>query len=229
MMGNFIVTGSTSGIGAAVFASIGRDDIFGPIEVHAMTRAVCDFHDCDAVTAHIVRHVEQHGPINGFFHAAGKETVSPLRWASKEVYEAAMMPANSAFGILRAAAKKGVFCDGASIVLMSSVAAHRGIAGMTVYSAARAAVESMTRSAAIELAPRGIRVNCVAAGAFKTPMHDRITKKMTPAGQDAYLSAHPLGFGSTEAVCATVMHLLSDASRWTTGTTVVVDGGYLAK
>jgi NAD(P)-dependent dehydrogenase (short-subunit alcohol dehydrogenase family) len=81
--------------------------------------------------------------------------------------------------------------------------------------------------AAIELAQRRIRVNCVAAGAFRSPMHERIVKRM-PSGEDAYAAKHPLGIGPVEAVRDAVLHLLSDASRWTTGTTVVVDGGYLA-
>jgi NAD(P)-dependent dehydrogenase (short-subunit alcohol dehydrogenase family) len=137
-----------------------------------------------------------------------------------------MMCADSAFAILRAAASKGVMADGGSIVLMSSVAAHRGTAGMVAYSAGKGAIEAMVRSAAAELAPRRIRVNALAAGAFRSPMHDRITKRMPQAAQDAYSASHPLGFGSVEDVARAVLNLLDEP--WTTGTVRIVDGGYLS-
>jgi NAD(P)-dependent dehydrogenase (short-subunit alcohol dehydrogenase family) len=65
----------------------------------------------------------------------------------------------------------------------------------------------MVRAAAVELAPKRIRVNAVAAGAFRSPMHDRITARMPGAAVDAYAASHPLGFGSLEAVRDAVLGL----------------------
>ena len=196
-----------------------------PLEI---AQAEADFASLEGVTW-ATKTLAETAPFDGVIHCAGAEVVSPLRLTTDAQYRAAMMAADSAFAILRAAASKGVMADGGSIVLMSSVAAHRGTAGMAAYSASKAAIEGMARSAAVELAARRIRVNCVAAGAFRSPMHDRITKRMLQAGQDAYAAAHPLGIGEVEAVRDAILHLLSDAARWTTGSTVVVDGGFLVR
>ncbi len=219
----YLITGRTGGLGQAVQAGLhGASE--GPLHVYGPGRYIGD---PQALTDDIKRYAAMMQPdaFDGIVHCAGVEILAPLRLTSDEQYRSAMMCADSAFAILRAAASKGVMADGGSIVLISSVAAHRGTAGMTAYSAGKAAVEGMARAAAVELAPRGIRVNCVAAGAFRSPMHDRIVKRTS---EEAYAAKHPLGIGEVEAVRDAVMHLLSDASRWTTGTTVVVDGGYLA-
>lgn len=230
----YLITGATSGLGLAVAEALRAraDDVHAVSRQPDFTKPPCTSMDIGDVagrdfTEHI-RALTWERPFTGIVHCAGAELVAPLRLTSDEQYRAAMMAADSAFAILRAAASKGVMVDGGSIVLMSSVAAHRGTAGMAAYSASKAAIEGMARSAAVELAPRRIRVNCVAAGAFRSPMHDRISKRMPQAGQDAYAAAHPLGIGEVDAVRDVVLYLLGESSRWTTGTTMVVDGGYLA-
>ncbi len=80
----------------------------------------------------------------------------------------------------------------------------------------------------MELAPRQIRVNALAAGGVQTAMNDRITANLAEGGADAYAAAHPLGMGRPEDVAAAVLFLLSPAARWITGSTMVVDGGYSA-
>lgn len=220
----YLITGATSGLGLSIAAAL----LATGADLLRIGRKHADFNNPAELTNVIRECAPEFGAADGIVHCAGAELVAPLRMTSDEQYRAAMMAADSAFAILRAAASKGVMADGGSIVLMSSVAAHRGTAGMAAYSASKAAIEGMARSAAVELAARRIRVNCVAAGAFRSPMHDRITKRLPQTGQDAYAAAHPLGIGEVEAVRDAVLHLLSDAARWTTGSTVVVDGGYLA-
>jgi NAD(P)-dependent dehydrogenase (short-subunit alcohol dehydrogenase family) len=124
---------------------------------------------------------------------------------------------------------KGVVSDGASIVLMSSVAAYRGQIGMALYSASKGAVDAATRSLACELAPRGIRVNSLVTGAVKTEMHERTATAMPAEALAQYEAKHLLGFGEPADVAAVAAFLLADASRWVTGANWVVDGGYLAK
>lgn len=229
-MKRYLVTGATGGLGWAVQHVLrmrGDEVITMARGQHVLPPPVINW-NFGADAAETSKVIKSLGPLDGIVHCAGAELVAPLRLTTDEQYRAAMMAADSAFAILRAAASKGVMADGGSIVLMSSVAAHRGTAGMAAYSASKAAIEGMARAAAVELAARRIRVNCVAAGAFRSPMHDRITKRMPQAGQDAYAAAHPLGIGEVEAVRDAVLHLLSDAARWTTGTVAVVDGGYLA-
>jgi NAD(P)-dependent dehydrogenase (short-subunit alcohol dehydrogenase family) len=112
---------------------------------------------------------------------------------------------------------------------MSSVAGSTGQVGMTAYSAAKSAIDGMVRSLACELASRQIRVNSIAAGAVHTAMHDRLTKGSSDDATHAYANAHLLGFGTPLDVAQAVIYLLSPASRWITGTTMFVDGGYAVR
>jgi NAD(P)-dependent dehydrogenase (short-subunit alcohol dehydrogenase family) len=227
----YLITGAAGGLGWSVQHALRmRDDT----EVITMARGQHSLPqpninwDFGASAEETTKLIKSLGPFDGIVHTAGVEVIAPLRLTSDAQYRNAMMAADSAFAILRAAASKGVMADGGSIVLMSSVAAHRGTAGMTAYSAGKAAIEAMVRCAAVELAPQGIRVNAIAAGAFRSPMHDRIMRNMPVDAQDAYEAAHPLKTGAVNDVRDSVLYLLSDASRWVTGTTMVVDGGLLA-
>jgi NAD(P)-dependent dehydrogenase (short-subunit alcohol dehydrogenase family) len=112
---------------------------------------------------------------------------------------------------------------------MSSVSALRARQGMSAYSASRAAVDGMVRVLAWELAERRIRVNSIIAGAVETAMHDDFVQTASEELVRNYQQLHLLGFGKPEDVGYAAMFLLSDASRWVTGTNMVVDGGYTAK
>jgi NAD(P)-dependent dehydrogenase (short-subunit alcohol dehydrogenase family) len=117
---------------------------------------------------------------------------------------------------------------GSSIVFMSSASAHRGRPGMVAYSAAKAAVEGLTRSLACELASKPVRVNAIAGGGIETEMHHRLTRTLSEDAVAAYAGQHLLGFGKPQDVASAVLFLLSPASSWITGATLAVDGGYLA-
>jgi NAD(P)-dependent dehydrogenase (short-subunit alcohol dehydrogenase family) len=135
----------------------------------------------------------------------------------------------AAFGIARAMSAKNALVDGGSIVFMSSVAGSTGQVGMTAYSAAKAGIDGLVRSLACELAVKKIRVNSIAAGAVHTAMHDRLTKGSGDEATLAYSQSHLLGFGQAEDVAQAALYLLSPLSRWVTGTTMVVDGGYMVR
>lgn len=169
----------------------------------------------------------EHGPYDGTFDAAGAEMIAPMGMHHHDAYSRVMFPIENTI-MLHSGAKK-LMKDGGSIVLMSSVAAARGTAGMTLYSASKGAIEGFARAAAVELAPRRIRVNCIRAGAFASPMHNRISQRLTPEQMDQYVAKHPLGLGRTEDIANMALYLLSDAGRWITGTAVAVDGGYGGK
>ena len=239
-----LVTGASSGIGLATAELIARcgGRIVGVARdesrlAEAMSRLAgeghlargCDVADADAATSLVAEAAGQAGGLHGLFHAAGVGLILPARLTKPANVQAVFGAAvNGAFGLVRAAARSGVMAPGASLLLMSSVAAHRGRGGMAAYAAAKAAIEGAVRALAVELAPRDIRVNALAAGGVLTPMNDRIVANLAEGGADAYAAAHPLGMGRPEDVADAALFLLSPAARWITGTAMIVDGGYSA-
>ncbi len=239
-----LVTGASSGLGLAAarmiascggkVVGVGRDQVrldaaIGGLAGEGHLARICDVSDADAAAALVGQASSDAGGLHGLFHSAGEGLILPARLTKPANVQAVFGAAvNGAFGLVRAAARAGVMAPGSSLILMSSVAAHRGRAGMAAYSAAKAAIEGAARALAVELAPREIRVNALAAGGVQTPMNDRITANLADGGVDAYAAAHPLGMGRPEDVAAAVVFLLSPAARWITGTVMVVDGGYSA-
>lgn len=174
--------------------------------------------------------IETYGPLTGVFHCAGIELIRPIKMIKQaqlnEVLGSSMF---ASFGIARALSAKNALVDGGSIVFMSSVAGATGQVGMTAYSAAKAGIEGLVRSLACEMSSRKIRVNSIAAGAVHTAMHDRLTRGTSDEATSNYEQYHLLGFGQAEDVANAAFYLLSPASRWVTGTSMVVDGGYMVR
>ncbi len=111
-----------------------------------------------------------------------------------------------------------------SIVLTASVAGLTAWSHAAPYCATKAAVIQLAKVAAVEYARDGIRVNCVCPGTFLSGIHD----DLPPEAIDAIAVKHPLGLGAAADLVGAYSYLASDASRWTTGSAIVVDGGYSA-
>jgi 2-keto-3-deoxy-L-fuconate dehydrogenase len=120
---------------------------------------------------------------------------------------------------------------GGSIVTVSSQLARAGGRNNTAYIAAKGAILSLTSTMALDYAPDGVRVNTILPGAIDTPMLNRsFARSPTPeATREASRQRHPLGrFGRAEEVAEAALYLASDAAGFTTGSEMVVDGGWLA-
>lgn len=240
-----LVTGASSGIGretAIHLARVGADlVVMGRDEArladtlaaldggdHLMRLGVLD--DAEVVADLLSVLAKELGPLHGVFHSAGASLVLPAKLTKNrhldEVFGAGF---RGAFGIARAAAKKGVIAEGGSVVFMSSVSALRGRQGMVAYSAAKAAVDGMVRALATELAGRRIRANSIVSGAVETRMHKDFVDSVDETLVANYRNLHLLGFGSPADIANAAIFLLSDASAWVTGTAMAVDGGYTAK
>ena len=134
----------------------------------------------------------------------------------------------STLAILKLSFKKEFLKERGSIVVMSSVSSQSGKSGMALYASARGALESLVKNAAHELASQGKRINAVRAGAVETEMHERLTSNLSGSQLQDYESNHLLGFGKPEDITHVVRFLLDEKSSWITGSTINVDGGFLA-
>ncbi len=114
-----------------------------------------------------------------------------------------------------------------SIINVSSVAGRIGFAGASVYVASKHAVEGLTKAAALEAAPAGVRVNAIAPGPIETPMLDRFVG--SEENKKRLLQHIPLQrAGKTEEIAQTILFLASEKSSYVTGQSYAVDGGRLA-
>lgn len=241
----FLVTGASSGLGqqtavrlaqaGARVALVGRSTerlaaTAASLAGEGHSAHPVDMSDAEVAADAVQAIAREHGVFSGIFHSAGTALILPIRVTKNrhldDVFAAGV---RGAFGVARAVAKKGVMVDGGSLVLMSSVSSLRGRPGMSAYSAAKAAVDGMVRVLASEMADRRIRVNSIVAGGIETAMHRDFTETVSDELVRNYEALHMLGFGQPDDIAYAAMFLLSDASRWITGSSMVVDGGYTAK
>jgi 3alpha(or 20beta)-hydroxysteroid dehydrogenase len=225
-----VVTGGARGQGAAearLFRDLGShvvaaDVLDEPGEALAadLGEAV-DFQHLDvtdeaAWRALVDATVGRHGRIDVLVNNAGVFRKATLdEWSADELRR--LIDVNLVGTILGIQAVAPAMPSGGAIVNIASTAGIRGYAGSLPYSASKWGVRGVSRSAALELAPRGIRVNCVCPGAVDTPMID-------PTAFD--VRRLPIArAGSPTEIAATVAFLASDAGGYCTGAEVVVDGG----
>lgn len=241
-----VVTGASSGIGRAIAVhcsaegatviGIGRDQqrmdetrtqLSG--EGHVM--AVLDLSDGSAVQAWGESLKASGVRVDGLVHAAGISGTTPLQVITEEkLLQFMSVNITAAVRITQVLTKKQVFsAEGGSIVWITSVMAHAGESGKSLYALTKGALTSAAKSLAIELAPRKIRVNCIAPGVVETPMVANAYYSQDEEMLNRIKSLHPLGLGKPEDVAHAAAFLLSAGARWITGTSLVVDGGYLAR
>ena len=163
--------------------------------------------------------------------SAGRELIKPTRLISEEdISQTFGTITNGLLGASKIFCSKNFWpSSGGSLLLVSSVSAMRSNHGMAVYSGAKAALSGIMKSLSVELSSRNVRVNCILLGAIKTEMHQRIIKYLNEDSLIEYEQKHLLGFGELEDINPMIIHMLSDASSWMTGSNIVLDGGFNAK
>lgn len=184
----------------------------------------CDCARPDEVEAALTKAVETHGRLDGVAHCVGSILLKPAHLTSDDEWEGVLgTNLTSAFHVVRAAARV-MSRTGGSVVLVSTVAAQRGLANHEAIAAAKAGVEGLVRSAAATYARQGLRFNAVAPGLTRTKLARAIT------GNEAALkystAIHPLGrIGEPDDVASAIAWLLAPEQAWITGQVIAVDGG----
>lgn len=161
------------------------------------------------------------GTVNGVVHSAGKQMLVPIRLLTEqlmtEMYNVNFLaPVMLTQALLRANA----VAQQGSIIFLASISAHIGTPGVGPYAAMKSALLGIIRCLAREQAKRKIRVNGISPSVVPTALWGGIGEHLEPQRV-----RHPLGLGTPEDVANGAVYLLSDASRWVTGTSLVMDGG----
>jgi NAD(P)-dependent dehydrogenase (short-subunit alcohol dehydrogenase family) len=240
-----IVTGATSGIGLAAvrrfarerasIALVGRDAATLKTTMDELAAAGCevraivaDVTDAEAPARIIGGTVQAFGGIDALVNAAGAFVGGPVQSTDDCAWDA-MLEVNvrAPFRLMREAVPHLVASRGA-IVNVSSVTGLRAFPGVLAYCVSKAALDQLTRCAALDLAPQGVRVNAVNPGVVVTNLHRRsgMTEEAYAAFLDRAKETHPLGRpGSAQEIAELIYFLTSDRSGWITGETISIDGG----
>ncbi|HEX6717499.1 MAG TPA: glucose 1-dehydrogenase [Pyrinomonadaceae bacterium] len=239
------VTGATSGIGQAcaiAFAEAGAkvvgvgrkanalrevEEKVREIGSEALTIEADLSHEREAERA--VQHaVAWLGGIDVLVNAAGHISTGSIENTSLQAWDDMMnVNVRAVFQLMQKALPSLIERRG-NIVNVSSVTGLRAFPGVLAYCVSKAALDQLTRCAALELAPKGVRVNAVNPGVVVTQIHKR--GGMSEEAYDAFLehskTTHPLGrVGHPEEIASLVLYLASDQASWITGATYSIDGG----
>ncbi len=168
--------------------------------------------------------------LHGLVHSAGISRTMPVQYLKLCDYENIMSVNFFSFAeLVKQFANRKNSENGASIVAISSISSKVGARGLSAYCASKGALESAVRSMALDLAPRKIRVNSIDPGMIETEMYDGLKELVNTKNLEAELKKRQImGIGKPIDVAYTAAFLLSDASQFITGTSMIVDGGYLA-
>jgi NAD(P)-dependent dehydrogenase (short-subunit alcohol dehydrogenase family) len=243
-----IVTGASSGIGRATamafakagarVAAVGRNqeplvalaaDITAlSLETPPPLPIAADITSADAPDRVVSQVVAQAGGIDILVNAAGIIATAPTDQTTDDVWDRMMdINVRAPFRLMRAAHPHLKARHG-NIVNVSSVNGLRAFAGVSVYCASKAALDHLTRCAALDWAPDGIRVNAVNPGVTVTNLHRRggMDEEKYAAFLERARLTHPLGRpGQPDEIAALILFLASSQSGWMTGETIPIDGG----
>jgi NAD(P)-dependent dehydrogenase (short-subunit alcohol dehydrogenase family) len=242
-----LVSGSTSGIGAQIARRLHADGLNVCVSGRSASRGEAlrdelgegahfvgaDLDDDDASKQLVGAVVDRFGRLDVLVNNAAVDHTGPLLSASPaEIRSTLQTNTVAAILLLQAAARAMVDTGGGSIINITSRLASAGVPGLSIYTASKGAMLSLTRTAAIELAEHNIRVNAVAPGLTRTPMYDAWLAELPNADEMArgHAAAIPIGrIAEPDDVAAAVSFLASPAASYITGVSLPVDGGFLAK
>lgn len=242
----FLITGAASGIGKAttqILANLGAELIlvdYNEEGLHQFIKQqssdklhplVLDLSEPEQIRPAIENAVKKYGKLNGMAHIAGIPYITPLKAIQREKADKLYrVNQYAAVELIKTFASNKIHSnDGGSAVLISSVYGVVGSAANVAYAMTKAAIIGITKALSIELAPKRIRVNCIAPGFIKTKMMEENSFRFDDEYMQRLNNLHPLGLGEAEDIANGVVFLLCDMSKWMTGAVMNIDGGFTAQ
>lgn len=235
-----LVTGASSGIGKTIALECakmnakliitGRDQtrlekVFNQLEGIGHQKIILDINNHADVDTFIDTIIN----IDGLVHSAGIVQTLPFKFVRREDFDNVMntnffSPAFITNKLIRLKKIK----KGGSILFISSLAGNYiANPGTSMYSASKGAINALSKVLAIELSSQKIRVNCLQPGMVQTEMIDTFQKSITEDQLKEDQKKYPLGYGQPEDIAFSAIYFLSDASKWVTGVSLILDGGFL--
>jgi NAD(P)-dependent dehydrogenase (short-subunit alcohol dehydrogenase family) len=194
----------------------------------AIDAVVADVTAADVPERVVRRAVDRFGGVDVLVNAAGVIGLGTIETTTDQAWDAIFdVNVRAPFRLMRAATAHLAARRGA-VVNVSSVTGLRAFPGVLAYCASKAAIDQLTRCAALELAPKGVRVNAVNPGVVASDLHRRggMTEQQYAAFLERSKQTHPLGrIGQSDEVAELILFLATDRSRWITGDTIAIDGG----
>ena len=165
--------------------------------------------------------------LNGLVLSTGISELSPARFLTREIIDRTFRISFDASVLLTAGilSKKKLEKSNSSIVFISSISTRYPFVGGAMYISAKAALEAYAHVLALELASRGTRVNCISPAFVRTPMLDETAENFSREVVDKIEQRQLLGLGDPVDVANTIVYYLADASKWVTGTNLILGGG----
>lgn len=235
-----IVTGGGSGIGLAIaekFISAGIQTVIVGRDANKLNDAkeklgelcypmTCDVSDLPSVPLLVENIIAQFGQVDILVNNAGINMKKDFTEVTDDEFQSVIITnLCSVFALSREVVKQMLVKGSGSIINISSMAAQYGLPRVIAYSASKTAIDGMTRAMAVELSPKGIRVNAIAPGFIETAMTAKALNT-DPERKQKVFSRTPMGYmGQPADIGDAALFLAGDASKYITGVVLPVDGG----
>lgn len=234
----FLVTGASAGIGSAVsklLADLGASVIITGRNQERLLYVAAEMNEKTTVIqadltveSELEALVSSMPGVDGMVHCAGVIAPYPIKYLQlKHLRNMFAINFDSACLLTAKLMQLKKVNNPASFVFISSISAHHPYVGGSLYAASKAALESFSRSIALEFSSKGIRSNCISAGLVKTEMFAQTQRALSEDKLQEMINSYPLGIGNPIDVANAVAFLLSKQASWITGSVINLDGGLL--